>query len=87
MARALDLHSRGQGFDSLILHGSPSRPPPRVGEKKNKQTREASPDPSQGGEKGKRGEKNVHCIDINTPAFLAPLLRRGGGRLSFRKLA
>ena len=21
MARALDLHSRGQGFDSLILHG------------------------------------------------------------------
>ena len=38
LARALDLHSRGQGFDSLILHSeSPSQPPQRGGEREERE--------------------------------------------------
>ena len=37
MARALDLHSRGQGFDSLILHRkTPPGLPPTGGEEEER---------------------------------------------------
>ena len=38
LARAPDLHSGGQGFDSLILHSeSPSQPPQRGGEREERE--------------------------------------------------
>ena len=67
MARALDLHSRGQGFDSLILHEDRSlpRPLPRRGEREKGEKKMGSlPHPlPRRGEK-KKGEKKTFFIVI-----------------------
>jgi hypothetical protein len=67
LARALDLHSRGQGFDSLILHeGSPSKPPPGGGERESKKKgRKPPPTPPREGRKGKHTRSFIVFWEIS----------------------